>query len=72
MVLSFTGIMSLLLGLQNISELQLELTFEGLGQRGGQVSEGLQLLSGAHLSSLCIKQSDVCLDDAGALSNSSL
>ena len=32
-----TGIISLLLGLQNISELQLELTFEGQGQRGGHI-----------------------------------
>ena len=63
------GIMSLLLGLQNISGLQLQLRFEGLGQRGAQeISKGLQLLSGVCLSSLHIKQSDLGLDDAMALS----
>ena len=62
------GIMSLLSGLQNISGLQLKLRFEGLGQGGAQeISGGLQLLSGAYLSSLSIKQNDLSLDEAMAL-----
>ena len=63
------GIMSLLLSLQNISEIQLMLRFVGLGQEGIQeMLVGLQLLSGVYLCSLYIEQSDLGLDDAIALS----
>ena len=62
------GIMSLLLGLQNISEIQLRLVLVGLGQVGVQeMLVGLQLLTGAYLPSLDIIQSDLSLDDAMAL-----
>ena len=62
------GNISLLSGLQNISGLQLNLRFEGLGQGGAQeISKGLQLLPDVYLSSLYIKQSDLSLDDAIAL-----
>ena len=62
------GIMSLLLGLQNMPGLQLKLKFEDLGQGGVQeISGGLQLLSGAYLSSLFFSENNFSLDDAMAL-----
>ena len=62
------GIMSLLLGFQNMPGLQLKLIFECLGEGGVQeISGGLQLLSGAYLSSLCFSENNFSLDDAMAL-----
>ena len=61
------GIMSLLSGLQNISGLQLELTFEGLGQGNGQeISRELQLISGTCLD-VVVSRSALTLEDAVAL-----